>query len=146
MDKLTYYALTGMLKVEEDALETLKKRLSIITEGRPEIRGLIIEGVAVSVHIFSIAKFCALIGVETVENVKCHIEICGDLCQNVCVDYDVEGKHYFNAYPLPFNMNKLKDIFDVEYVQPQRLAAWKDRHFKSPDESLKIKTKHSQMH
>lgn len=146
MDKLTYYALTGMLKVEEDALETLKKRLSIIAERRPAIRGLIIEGVATSVHLCSIDKFCALIGVKTVENVKCHIETCGDLCQNVCVDYDVEGKHRFNAYPLPFNMNKLKDIFDVEYVQPQRLAAWKDRHFKSPDESLKIKTKHSQMH
>lgn len=37
MDKLTYYALTGMLKVEEDALETLKKRLSIIAERRPAI-------------------------------------------------------------------------------------------------------------
>lgn len=116
MDKLTYYALTGMLKVEEDALETLKKRLSIIAERRPAIRELIIEGVAVSVHIRSTAKFCELIGVKTVENVKCHIETSGDLYQSVCVNYEIEGKHYFKAYSLPFNMDKLKDIFDVEYV------------------------------
>lgn len=116
MDKLTYYALTGMLKVEEDALETLKKRFSIIAERRPAIRELIIGGVAVSVHIRSTDKFCALIGVKTVENVKCHIETNGDLYQSVCVNYEIEGKHYFKAYSLPFNMDKLKDIFDVEYV------------------------------
>ena len=116
MDKLTYYALTGMLKVEEDALETLKKRFSIIAEHRQAIRELIIGGIAVSARICSTAKFCALIGVKTVENVKCHIETSGDLYQSVCVNYEVEGKHYFKAYSLPFNMNKLKDIFDVEYV------------------------------
>lgn len=116
MHKLTYYALTGMLKVEEDSIETLKKRLSIIVESSPEICKLIIEGVAVSVHIFSIAKFCALIGVKTAENVKCHIETGGDLRQVVYVDYECEGKHRSNAYPLPFTMDKLKDVFDVEYV------------------------------
>nr|UWD62777.1 MAG: hypothetical protein [Bacteriophage sp.] len=116
MDKLTYYALTGMLKIEEDALEILKKRLSIIAERRPAIRGLIIEGVPISVYLRNIDKFCELIGEKTVEKVKCHIES-SDLCQyNVCVNYDVEGKHHFNAYKLPFSIDKLKDIFDVEYV------------------------------
>lgn len=116
MDKLTYYALTGMLAIENNAIETLKKRLSIIAERRPAIRGLIIEGVTVSVHIRSTAKFCELIGVKTVENVKCHIETSGDLYQSVCVNYEIDGKHYFKAYSLPFNMDKLKDIFDIEYV------------------------------
>ena len=116
MDKLTYYALTGMLAIENDPIETLKKRLSIIAERRPAVRELIIEGVAVSVHIFSTAKFCKLVGVKTAENVKCYIETGGDLRQNVCVSYDVEGKHLFNAYQLPFSMDKLNDVFDVEYV------------------------------
>lgn len=116
MDKLTYYALTGMLAVENNAIETWKKRLSIIAERRPAIRELIIGGVAVSVHIFSTAQFCKLVGVKTVENVNCHIETSGDLYQSVCVNYDVEGKHYFKAYSLPFNMDKLNDVFDVEYV------------------------------
>lgn len=116
MKAIMYYALTGMLKVEEDALETLKKRLSIIAERRPELCDLIIEGIAVSAHVFNNDKLCKLLGVKAVENVKCHIETGDDLCQVIYVDYDVEGKHCFNAYPLPFNMNKLKDIFDVEYV------------------------------
>lgn len=132
MDKLTYYAITGMLAVENNAIETLKKRLSIIAERRPAIRELIIGGIAVSARIRSTDKFCTLIGVKTVENVKCHIETSIDLYQSVCVNYDVEGKHCFKAYPLPFNMDKLNDVFDVEYVQPQCLAAWKDRHFKIP--------------
>lgn len=88
MDKLTYYAITGMIAIENNAIETLKKRFSIIAERRPAIRELIIGGVAVSVHIRSTAKFCELISVKTVEK----------------------------AYSLPFNMDKLKDIFDVEYV------------------------------
>ena len=146
MDKLTYYAITGMLKVEEDAIETLKKRLSIIAKRLPGLCNIMIEGVAVSVHIFSTAQFCKLIGVKTVENVKCCIKTDVALHQCVYVDYECEGKHRCDTYPLPFSMDKLNDIFDVEYVQPQCLAAWKDRHFKSPDESLKIKTKHSQMH
>lgn len=116
MDKLTYYAITGMLAIENNAIETLKKRLSIIAERRPAIRELIIGGVAISAHIRSTDKFCTLIGVKTVENVKCHIETSGDLYQSVCVNYEIEGKHYFKAYSLPFNMDKLKDIFDVEYV------------------------------
>ena len=116
MDKLTYYAITGMLAVENNAIETLKKRLSIIAERRPAIRELIIGGVAVSVHIFSKAKFCELVGVKIAENIKCRIETSGDLYQSVCVDYECEGKHYFKAYSLPFKMDKLNDIFDVEYV------------------------------
>ena len=116
MDKLTYYAITGMIAVENDAIETLKKRLSIIAERCPAIRELIIGGVAISVHIRNTDKFCTLIGVKTVENVKCHIETSGDLYQCVYVDYECEGKHRCNAYPLPFSMDKLKDIFDVEYV------------------------------
>ena len=56
MDKLTYYALTGMLAVENNAIETLKKRLSIIVGRFPGLRNIMIEGVAVSVHIFSKAK------------------------------------------------------------------------------------------
>lgn len=116
MNKLTYYALTGMLAVENNAIETLKKRLSIIAERRPAIRELIIEGVAVSVHIFSTAQFCKLVGVKTVENVKCCIKTDINLHQCVYVDYECEGKHYFKAYSLPFKMDKLNDIFDVEYV------------------------------
>lgn len=116
MDKLTYYAITGMIAIENNTIETLKKRFSIIAERRPAIRELIIGGIAVSVHIRSTAKFCELIGVKTVENVKCHIETSGDLYQSVCVNYEIDGKHYFKAYSLPFNMDKLKDIFDVEYV------------------------------
>nr|DAG91055.1 MAG TPA: hypothetical protein [Crassvirales sp.] len=116
MDKLTFYALTGMLNVEEVSLETLKKRLSTIVEFVPGLRGLIIEGVAVSVHIFDINKLCKLIGVKTMENVKCYIEIGGDLRQVVYVDYKCNGKCCSNAYPLPFTMDKLKDVFDVEYV------------------------------
>ncbi len=132
MDKLTFYALTGMFKVEEDSLETLKKRLSTIVELVPGLRGLIIEGVAVSVHIFDMDKLYKLLGVKTMENVKCYIEIGGDLHQVVYVDYECNGKRCSNAYPLPFTMDKLKDVFDVEYVQPQCLAAWKDRHLKIP--------------
>lgn len=116
MDKLTYYAITGMLAIENNAIETLKKRLSIIAERRPAIRELIIGGIAISVHICSTAKFCTLIGVKTVENVKCHIETSGDLYQSVCVNYEIDGKHYFKTYSLPFSIDKLKDIFDVEYV------------------------------
>ena len=146
MDKLTYYALTGMLKVEEDPIETLKKRLSIIAERFPGLCNIMIEGVAVSVHIFSTAKFCKLVGVKTAENIKCRIITDVDAHQCIYVDYEYEGKHYCDAYQLPLTMDKLKDVFDVEYIQPQCLAAWKDRHFKSPDESLRIETKHSQMH
>lgn len=116
MDKLTYYALTGMLKVEEDALETLKKRLSIIAKRFPGLCNIMIEGVAVSVHIFSTAKFCKLVGVKTAENIKCRIETDVDLHQCVYVDYEYEGQHRYNAYPLPFSMDKLNDVFDVEYV------------------------------
>ena len=116
MDKLTYYALTGMLKVEEDALETLKKRLSIIAERRSAIRELIIEGVAVSVHIFSKAKFCELVGGKPAENIKCCIKTDVVLHQCVHVDYECEGKHRCDDYPLPFTMDKLNDVFDVEYV------------------------------
>ena len=116
MDKLTYYALTGMLAIENNAIETLKKRLSIIAEHRSIIRELIIGGVAVSVHIFSTAKFCKLVGVKTAENVKCCIKTDITLHQCVYVDYEYEGKHRRVAYKLPFNMDKLKDIFDVEYV------------------------------
>ena len=116
MDKLTYYALTGMLAVENNAIETLKRRLSIIAERRPAIRNIMIEGVAVSVHIFSTAKFCKLVGVKTAENIKCRIETGVDLHQCVYVDYECEGKHRCDAYPLPFTVDKLKDIFDVEYV------------------------------
>ena len=116
MDKLTYYALTGMLKVEEDALETLKKRLSIIAKRFPGLCNIMIEGVAVSVHIFSTAKFCKLVGVKTAENIKCRIETGVDLRQCVYVDYECEGKHRCDAYPLPFSMDKLNDVFDVEYV------------------------------
>ena len=116
MDKLTYYAITGMLAVENNAIETLKKRLSIIAERRPVIRELIIKGVAVSVHISNTAQFCKLVGVKTVENVKCCIKTDISLHQCVYVDYECEGKHRCDSYLLPFNMDKLKDIFDVEYV------------------------------
>lgn len=116
MDKLTYYAITGMIAVENNAIETLKKRFSIIAERRPAICKLIIEGIAVSARICSTSKFCTLIGVKAVENVKCHIETSGDLYQSVCVNYEIEGKHYFKAYSLPFNMDKLNDVFDIEYV------------------------------
>lgn len=116
MDKLTYYALTGMLKVEEDALETLKKRFSIIAERFPGLCNIMIEGVAVSVHIFSKAKFCELVGVKTAENIKCYIKTDVVLRQCVYVDYECEGKHRSDAYPLPFKMDKLNDVFDVEYV------------------------------
>ena len=51
MDKLTFYALTGMFKVEEDSLETLKKRLSTIVELVPGLRGLIIEGRGFDPHL-----------------------------------------------------------------------------------------------
>ena len=116
MDKLTYYAITGMLAVENGAIETLKKRLSIITERFPGLRNIMIEGVAVSVHIFSKAKFCELVGVKTAENIKCCIKTDAVSHQCVYVDYECEGKHRCDAYPLPFSMDKLKDIFDVEYV------------------------------
>lgn len=116
MDKLTFYALTGMLKIEEDALETLKKRLSIITERFSGLCNLMIEGVAISVHISNMAKFCALVGAKTIKDVKCRIVTDVDLHQCVYVDYKCEEKQHCNAYPLPFTVDKLKDIFDVEYV------------------------------
>ena len=116
MDKLTYYALTGMLKVEEDPIETLKKRLSIIAERFSGLCNIMIEGVAVSVHIFSTAKFCKLVGVKTAENIKCRIITDVDAHQCIYVDYEYEGKHYCDAYQLPLTMDKLKDVFDVEYV------------------------------
>ena len=116
MDKLTYYAITGMLKIEEDAIETLKKRLSIIAKRLPGLCNIMIEGVAVSVHIFSTAQFCKLVGVKTVENVKCCIKTDVALHQCVYVDYECEGKHRCDTYQLPFSMDKLNDIFDVEYV------------------------------
>ena len=116
MDKLTYYAMTGMLAVENNAIETLKKWLSIIAERRRAIRELIIEGVAVSVHIFSKAKFCELVGVKTAENIKCCIKTDVVSHQCVYVDYECEGKHRCDTYPLPFTMDKLNDVFDVEYV------------------------------
>lgn len=92
MDKLTYYALTGMIAVENDAVTTLKKRLSIIAERFPGLCNIMIEGVAVSAHIFSTAKFCKLVGVKTAENIKCCIKTDVVLHQCVYVDYEYEGK------------------------------------------------------
>lgn len=143
MDRLTYYGITGMLAVENNGIATLKKRISILAERRPELCRLITEGVAVAVHVMNNAKLCKLLGVKTAENVKCNVVTNGYLQQKVYIEYDCEGKHRCDTYNLPLDVEKLKEVLDVEYEQPQCLAAWKDRHFKSPDESLKIKTKHS---
>lgn len=117
MKAIMYYAVKGMIaSADIDAIETLTKRLSILAERRPELCDLMIEGVAISAHVFNNDKLCKLLGVKAVENVKCRIETGGDLCQEVYVEYECEGKHHYNAYPLPFNMDKLKDVFDVEYV------------------------------
>nr|DAE46260.1 MAG TPA: protein of unknown function (DUF5465) [Caudoviricetes sp.] len=116
MKFITYYAIKGMIASEATAIEILTKRISILAERHPQICNLMIEGVAVSVHVKNMAKLCKLLNVKTVENLKCSIETCSDLCQEVYIEYDCEGKHYHNAYPLPFNMEKLEDIFDVEYV------------------------------
>ena len=118
MKLITYYAIKGMIASEATAIETLTKRISILAGRHPQICNLMIEGVAVSVHVKNTARLCKLLNVKTVETLKCSIETCGDLCQEVYVEYDCEGKHHCNAYPLPFNMEKLEDIFDVEYVQP----------------------------
>ena len=115
MDKLTYYALTGMLKVEEDALETLKKRLSIIAKRFPGLCNIMIEGVAVSAHVFSNDKLCKLLNLEVVENVKCHVEMNDYLHQDLYVEFDYKGKHRQNVYNLPLT-KQLEEVFDVDYV------------------------------
>ena len=42
-----------------------------------------------------------------------------------CLGIWVWNNEQFNH----LNMDKLKEVFDVEYVQTQCLAAWKDRQF-----------------
>lgn len=116
MKAIMYYAVKGMIASEATAIETLTKRISILAEHRPELCDLMIEGVAVSAHVFNNDKLCKLLGVKAVENVKCRIETGSDLCQSVYVEYECEGKHHYNAYRLPFNMERLKEVFDVEYV------------------------------
>ena len=118
MNAITYYAVKGMIaSAEMDAVETLTKRLSMIAEHRPELTELLIEGVAVSARIISTGKLCKLLGVKTVENAKCRIITGGDLHQEIYVEYDYEGKHMYNAYPLPLDTERLENIFDVEYIQ-----------------------------
>lgn len=116
MELITYYAIKGMIASEATAIETLTKRISILAGRHPQICNLMIKGVAVSAHVKNMARLCKLLNLKTVENLKCSIETCSDLCQEVYIEYDCEGKHYHNAYLLPFDMDKLEDIFDVEYV------------------------------
>ena len=125
-----YYAVKGMIASEATAIETLTKRISILAERRPELCGLMIEGIAVAVHVMNNAKLCKLLGVKTVENVKCNVVTNNYLQQKVYIEYDCEGKHRCDTYNLPFDVEQLKEVLDVEYVQPQCLAAWKDRHRK----------------
>lgn len=115
MEAITYYAVKGMIASESDAIETLTRRISILAEHRPELCDLMIEGVAVSAHVFSNDKLCKLLNLEAVENVKCHVEMNDYLHQDVYVEFDYEGKHHQNVYNLPLT-KRLKEVFDVEYI------------------------------
>lgn len=111
-----YYAVKGMIASEATAIETLTKRISILAERRPELCGLMIEGIAVAVHVMNNAKLCKLLGVKTVENVKCNVVTNNYLQQKVYIEYDCEGKHRCDTYNLPFDVEQLKEVLDVEYV------------------------------
>lgn len=116
MKAIMYYAVKGMIASEATAIETLTKRISILAEHRPELCGLMIEGIAVAVHVMNNAKLCKLLGVKTVENVKCNVVTNTYLQQKVYIEYDCEGKHHCDTYNLPFDVEQLKEVLDVEYV------------------------------